>query len=82
MLINRSLRSSSIHRRAWEDRNLTKLDTVFWKKMGVLPLLDRLDESGKILPQEQHATQAEEEERDDETSENDLQTAPGQGGRL
>ena len=45
--------------------------------MGVLPLLDRLDESGKIVPQEQHK-QAEEEEKDDEMSEHELQTVEDQ----
>jgi hypothetical protein len=28
------------------------LDANFWKKLGVLPLLDRLDETGKIQPLE------------------------------
>ena len=46
-----------------EDRSLTRLDAKFWKKMGVLPLLDRLDETGKILPDEPSG-KLEEEERD------------------
>ena len=31
-----------------QDRGLRRLDGSFWKKLGVLPLLDRLDETGKI----------------------------------
>ena len=44
-----------------EDRSLTRLDAKFWKKMGVLPLLDRLDETGKILPDEPSGKLEEEE---------------------
>lgn len=46
-----------------EDRSLTRLDAKFWKKMGVLPLLDRLDETGKILPDEPSGKLEEEERR-------------------
>ena len=45
-----------------EDRSLTRLDAKFWKKMGVLPLLDRLDETGKILPDEPSGKLEEEEQ--------------------
>ena len=31
---------------------MRRLDANFWKKLGVLPLLDRLDETGKIQPLE------------------------------
>lgn len=46
-----------------EDRTLRRLDANFWKKLGVLPLLDRLDETGKIQPLE---TVVDEEEREEE----------------
>ena len=45
-----------------EDRSLSRLDAKFWKKMGVLPLLDRLDETGKILPDEPSGKLEEEEQ--------------------
>ena len=46
-----------------KDRNVAKLNKDFWKKMGVLPHLDRLDERGKILPaHESKAAKTEAEE--------------------
>mmetsp|Transcript_56330 Transcript_56330/g.134438 ORF Transcript_56330/g.134438 Transcript_56330/m.134438 type:complete len:1649 (+) Transcript_56330:89-5035(+) len=48
--------------RAEEDRSLQKLDAEFWSKMGILRHLERLDESGKIVPVES------EKVREDEVS--------------
>lgn len=63
------LKGSKAAARAQEDRSLTRLDAKFWKKMGVLPLLDRLDETGKILPDEPSGKLEEEEQREEEASE-------------
>lgn len=64
-----------------EDRNVAKLNKDFWKKMGVLPHLDRLDERGKILPAHESKaakTEAEEDLRDEEGSEGDFQSVQDQ----